>query len=247
MFHSQLGRFVSRDPISYKSGDFDLYHYVRNSPLRRTDPTGLAGCCGQEIGGMLDSLWDRASVAFYRMMVTDPDKALWACIGKDYPWGWDIFSLLGESKYQFSTGGCGTQDCRGTVMVHGQCHWASDVNYFLWGLSNSLCGSGRWYRNGLPPDHGNGPSTEGPYIIGSDQWNESYAVERVLAWRLLSWWTGDGTTAGRVVWTRAGFHGNTTVPSTGAASKCGSCGKKAQGVMQGHFGDILILGANVFF
>ena len=35
------GRFVSRDPIGYKSRQINQYAYVANSPLVRTDPSGL--------------------------------------------------------------------------------------------------------------------------------------------------------------------------------------------------------------
>ena len=34
------GRFVSEDPIGYKSGDVNLYRYVDNNPINLIDPTG---------------------------------------------------------------------------------------------------------------------------------------------------------------------------------------------------------------
>lgn len=36
-----IGRFLQPDPIGYTGEDFSLYTYVRNSPLRFTDPLGL--------------------------------------------------------------------------------------------------------------------------------------------------------------------------------------------------------------
>jgi hypothetical protein len=36
-----MGRFVSTDPISFKSGDANLYRFVRNAPSNLTDPSGL--------------------------------------------------------------------------------------------------------------------------------------------------------------------------------------------------------------
>jgi RHS repeat-associated protein len=37
----KLGRFISRDPIGFNGGDFNLYRYVRNRPQTLVDPSGL--------------------------------------------------------------------------------------------------------------------------------------------------------------------------------------------------------------
>ncbi len=37
-----LGKFINRDPVGYRAGDANLYQYVRDNPLTRTDPTGMA-------------------------------------------------------------------------------------------------------------------------------------------------------------------------------------------------------------
>jgi RHS repeat-associated protein len=39
-YHPIYGRFVNRDPASYKAGNFNLYRYVHNRPLIYVDPTG---------------------------------------------------------------------------------------------------------------------------------------------------------------------------------------------------------------
>jgi RHS repeat-associated protein len=36
------GRWLSRDPIGFVGGDFNLYRYVRNNPVRQVDPWGLS-------------------------------------------------------------------------------------------------------------------------------------------------------------------------------------------------------------
>ena len=41
MYDPNLGRFISEDPIGFDGGDFNLYGYVRNNPISRTDPMGL--------------------------------------------------------------------------------------------------------------------------------------------------------------------------------------------------------------
>jgi RHS repeat-associated protein len=41
-YDSQLGRFVSRDPIGFRAGDPNIYRYVFNRPALITDPSGEA-------------------------------------------------------------------------------------------------------------------------------------------------------------------------------------------------------------
>src|SRR5438046_2208879 len=38
---SVLGRWMTLDPLSYRSWDFDLYRLLGSNPITKTDPTGL--------------------------------------------------------------------------------------------------------------------------------------------------------------------------------------------------------------
>jgi RHS repeat-associated protein len=44
IYNPTLGRFMQTDPVGYKD-DVDLYAYVGNDPLDRTDPMGLEAAC----------------------------------------------------------------------------------------------------------------------------------------------------------------------------------------------------------
>ena len=41
MFDPGIGRWLSQDPIGFSAGDANLYRYVGNTPITRTDPSGL--------------------------------------------------------------------------------------------------------------------------------------------------------------------------------------------------------------
>ncbi|MCU0960170.1 MAG: RHS repeat-associated core domain-containing protein [Pirellulaceae bacterium] len=40
-YDPHLGRFLSEDPLGFEAGDANLYRYVQNDPVNKTDPTGL--------------------------------------------------------------------------------------------------------------------------------------------------------------------------------------------------------------
>ena len=55
-YDPSVGRFISEDPIGFGGGDVNLYDYVRNNPLNRIDPKGLAGI-GFDVGGAYATGW----------------------------------------------------------------------------------------------------------------------------------------------------------------------------------------------
>jgi len=50
-YDSNLGRFISEDPIGFAGGDVNLYSYVKNQPLALRDPTGKLPIVLIAIGG----------------------------------------------------------------------------------------------------------------------------------------------------------------------------------------------------
>ena len=40
-YDPKAGRFITKDPISFNGGDYNLFAYVRNNPVNLTDPEGL--------------------------------------------------------------------------------------------------------------------------------------------------------------------------------------------------------------
>ena len=48
-YHTDLQRFISEDPIGFGGGgDWNLYAYVANNPIRFNDPSGTEKCSGTD-------------------------------------------------------------------------------------------------------------------------------------------------------------------------------------------------------
>ncbi len=43
-YDPKTGRYVTGDPIGLEGGEFNLYVYVQNNPIKKIDPKGLKGC-----------------------------------------------------------------------------------------------------------------------------------------------------------------------------------------------------------
>jgi hypothetical protein len=58
MYDPTVGRWMEEDPLLFEAGDANPYRYVRNDPMNRADPTGLADeVIGNLVaGGMFDTL-----------------------------------------------------------------------------------------------------------------------------------------------------------------------------------------------
>src|SRR5215470_17980957 len=64
-YHPDLQRFISEDPIRFGGRDINLYGYVRNNPLRFTDPLGLFNFIGGAGGSLVGGTGAEASGGLY--------------------------------------------------------------------------------------------------------------------------------------------------------------------------------------
>ncbi|MFM6370040.1 MAG: RHS repeat-associated core domain-containing protein, partial [Dolichospermum sp.] len=56
-YDASTGRFLSEDPIAFNGGDANLYRYVMNDPVAKTDSTGLIWDTIADIGFILYDLY----------------------------------------------------------------------------------------------------------------------------------------------------------------------------------------------
>ncbi len=73
-YDPQVGRFISKDPIGFASGNSVLYGFVGNNPVNFVDPTGLAGCTiGFEASGAVSGFG--GVIGLYANFSHDPTQA----------------------------------------------------------------------------------------------------------------------------------------------------------------------------
>lgn len=240
VYQPELGCWVQRDPIGYTDSP-SLVMYSLGAPARRSDSSGLSssftpGCCGMEISQQLRSFEKVLEQQFQELVAADRSKATTVCHTMVAPMGWEVFELFDKKTATFSGGGCGTDDCRFTVQVHGACHYASEVNYFIFGLGNRLCHDASIVYAG---------SQGGIALYGS--FSLSFALWYVRLWRTVTSLMGDGTTAGRLAWTRAGYDRHLAVPADAKVSKnCALCHTKYRGSLWGYIGVAGIATVNAY-
>jgi RHS repeat-associated protein len=82
-YSPQLGRFLQTDPVGYKD-DFDLYSYVGNDPLDRTDPSGLK-CqgAGNDASCTFDEFKDKKGNVITREQATSGGNRLTKALKMD--------------------------------------------------------------------------------------------------------------------------------------------------------------------
>jgi RHS repeat-associated protein len=105
--------------------------------------------CGKEVGDYLDTAFFELRNRFNALPDAQKLKVCKTMVGYRK---WDIYEFyqLGggsgdearaDIAGEFRTDTCGRGHCDGTITVHGECHWANEVNYFLWGRARYLCKS----------------------------------------------------------------------------------------------------------
>lgn len=83
-YDSDSGRWTSKDPVGFASGDTNLYTYVLNNPLRWTDPTGLAiGDLPPSPKGYNPKTWSQGVWDTGKPYLKDPDGRIWTAHPED--------------------------------------------------------------------------------------------------------------------------------------------------------------------
>jgi len=220
MYHAQLGRWLTRDPIGddhlggeYEDG-MDLYQYVKSTPTRFQDGLGLLthgtvsmDCewCGPDITIALQRLLNEVTMDFIRWSLRQKIRH---CYGRYRGSGWDTDLFNPKTRKRFRTSACPTGSCttiddrRGlgggaVVTVGGRCYDTFDVNYVLWGRMNTLC-----KLAGIEP-----------------KWPHGTLI--VPAWKLVTY--GGSRTAQALHWTLVGELGVVFPPSITTTRPCTPC------------------------
>ncbi len=121
-YHPGLGTFTSRDPLGLSAGA-NMYSYVGDNPISRTDPSGLQAVKVNNIGAMPGgALFSDGTPGHYwtwhGMQMLVPDDALavdagYWCFSWTVPWNngtstintlWNEYTIIGSARPGASTG-----------------------------------------------------------------------------------------------------------------------------------------------
>jgi RHS repeat-associated protein len=136
-----LGRWMQEDPLTYSTGNNNLYDYLSSDPTSRLDSFGLKDCCGVDITPNLERGLKMLETEFGKKSTDDKLTICMRVLSnkKEMPFAWDILSLIGKHpEEELTKGSCGRGDCKNTVTVKGTCQWAPAVNYILFGKMSRI-------------------------------------------------------------------------------------------------------------
>jgi len=138
MYSPGLGRFMQPDPIGYVGGA-NLYGYVGNDPLNKTDPTGLI-CSGSGLSTTCTTINEAgiAAVQYYNPRSIDQDIEYAGTIYKNWPSGTYGFTTAnrGTTNSSSSSGGAAAlgsfESAAGLYHTHGS-NWDPASGYVKYG------------------------------------------------------------------------------------------------------------------
>ncbi|MCC6749718.1 MAG: hypothetical protein IT371_18780 [Deltaproteobacteria bacterium] len=149
--------------------------------------------CGGQADGAIQQLLAQVA-AEYGKLTAEQKKQL--CSDAFSLGGWEVNEWFAAEVYKSTQatspeGLCGDGAAAGTLTISGQCHFAGEVNYILWGYINGLCGSWLWttkaavsaYRATHLDPAGTDPRTQD--LDGRKAWTEvGWRMAKGLEWEL---------------------------------------------------------------
>ena len=149
-FDSNSGRFLARDPLKYPDGPNVYAGWFANKGV---DPLGVACNCGTEAGPQLHSLlldtrvqmrtlkfWDLVKVCDSMLSASGWEGSTQMMLAGGGSAGFGTRNVNGQNdSFVDKANGCGVGECAGTVQINGDCYWAAEVNYVVWGQARRVC------------------------------------------------------------------------------------------------------------
>jgi hypothetical protein len=124
-YDSHSGRYITQDPVGFKSGDANLYRYSRNNPTNAVDPTGESATL---IGGAV-GVASGLGYAGYRALFHE----------ETFNWGYIAQGALAGTAVGFGIDTLGTGSGFSAALIAG-----SGIGSGLGGAAGSVSSQGSW-------------------------------------------------------------------------------------------------------
>jgi RHS repeat-associated protein len=152
-YSPSTGRWISRDPLGFDGGDWNVYRYVKNAAGVAVDPSGQQTCsaCGPDVTApvraalqmTINQFWSWSDARKHgqcNQLVDVSSGGGLICwdIEQLHYWAWKLGGPYDDHSY-YPTCATPSATCGNTLAINSTCWYAGSINYVVFGVMMRIC------------------------------------------------------------------------------------------------------------